>query len=153
MQNDPANTIFVANIPFHATEESITEFFESFRYRVRSTRIVYDHGSGKSRGIAYIEFHDSAMAKNAIHNMNYQEMSGRQLKVAVYGRNVPYQHRLSGGRFIVRPGMRQGNAAGRPMCSHSLHARIGRQRFISWPLHFLRLWCIPKNTKQFHTLY
>lgn len=89
VQQDPQKTIFVANIHFDATEQSIRDCFESFSLPVRSVSVVYDRITGKSRGNAYVEFHDVSSAQSAIKNVNNHEMNGRQLKVAAYVPKFP----------------------------------------------------------------
>ena len=46
--------IFVGNLDFHATEESLRSLFERYG-TVNSARIMTDRDTGRSRGFAFVE--------------------------------------------------------------------------------------------------
>jgi len=56
--------IFVGNLDFGATEESIRKLFEKYG-RVEDVRVELDPESGKSRGFAFVEMSSDADAERA----------------------------------------------------------------------------------------
>jgi RNA recognition motif-containing protein len=73
--------VYVANIPFSATEDSLSNHFQSCG-NIVSTKIVTDRDSGRSRGFAFIEFETEVAAERAICDFNETDMDGRDIKVA-----------------------------------------------------------------------
>ena len=73
-------SVFVANIPFGATEEQLADFF-SMVGPVKSFRLVFDKTSGRSKGYGFCEYHDASTATSAMRNMHGREFQGRALKV------------------------------------------------------------------------
>jgi len=73
--------IFVGNIPFAASEQDITGFFEKFGEIVNMHRPM-DRETGRPRGFAFIEF-DSQEAMQAAIAANGEEMQGRPLRISV----------------------------------------------------------------------
>lgn len=74
----------VGNIPFDATEMSMREFFESYKYSVRSVRLLTERDTNRPRGIGYIEFFDEATAQAVLRNMSKIQMGGRTLRIDQY---------------------------------------------------------------------
>lgn len=72
--------IFVGNLEFGATEDSVRSLFETYG-SVDSVRIMTDRDTGRSRGFAFVEMGDSAEADRAITNLNGRELGGRALNV------------------------------------------------------------------------
>lgn len=58
-------TIFIRNLSFQSTEEGLKEFFSTFG-AVDYARVVYDKGSGLSKGVAFVRFKDIAVADRVI---------------------------------------------------------------------------------------
>jgi RNA recognition motif-containing protein len=77
----PNTTIFVANIPWSATEEDLSELFAEFG-QVTGVRIHTDQG-GRPRGIAHVDYADKASAVAAMDSALQEpiHMSGRDLRV------------------------------------------------------------------------
>lgn len=71
--------IYVGNLSFDTTESQLAEAF-STHGNVRSTTIVTDRDTGRTRGFGFIEMNDDD-ARKAIEAMNGVELSGRQLTV------------------------------------------------------------------------
>jgi len=61
--------IFVGNLDFGATEESIRPLFEAYG-TVERVSLVTDRDTGRSRGFAFVEMTDSAEADRAIAALN-----------------------------------------------------------------------------------
>ena len=72
--------IYVANIPFKATENELKELFEKHG-GVTSVKIVMDKISNRSRGFGFVEMSDSASAKQAIQELNGYSFLGKDLVV------------------------------------------------------------------------
>jgi cold-inducible RNA-binding protein len=72
--------IFVGNLDFGATEESIRSLFEQYG-SVESVRLMTDRATGRSRGFAFVEMTDSDEADRAITALNGTNIGGRALNV------------------------------------------------------------------------
>jgi len=72
--------IFVGNLDFHATEESLRSLFERYGV-VNSARIMTDRETGRSRGFAFVEMANEGEADQAINALNGYTMDGRALNV------------------------------------------------------------------------
>ena len=71
--------IYVGNLPFSVTEDSLKEMFESFG-PVHSVKLITDRETGRPRGFGFIEM-DNAEADAAIKELNNTELEGRMIKV------------------------------------------------------------------------
>ena len=71
--------IFVGNLDFGATEESIRSLFAPHG-TVESVSLVTDRETGRSRGFAFVEMAEGA-ADKAIAALNGTKVSGRTLNV------------------------------------------------------------------------
>ncbi len=71
--------IFVGNLDFSATEESIRSLFAPHG-TVESVSLVTDRETGRSRGFAFVEMAEGA-ADKAIAALNGTKVSGRTLNV------------------------------------------------------------------------
>jgi RNA recognition motif-containing protein len=72
--------IYVANIPFKASESELKELFEQHG-EVTSAKIVMDKLTNRSRGFGFVEMADSAAAKQAITELNGYSFLGKELVV------------------------------------------------------------------------
>jgi cold-inducible RNA-binding protein len=72
--------IFVGNLDFAATEDSIRALFESHG-TVERVSLVTDRDTGRSRGFAFVEMTDASQADQAIAALNGRELDGRALNV------------------------------------------------------------------------
>jgi RNA recognition motif-containing protein len=97
--------IYVGNLSYQTTEETIRQAFEAIG-QVTSVTIIKDKYSGQPRGFAFVEMTDQAEGQTAIKSLNGKELQGQQIKVnEAYDR--PDRGR-SGG-----PGGRSGYGGGR----------------------------------------
>ncbi|OUS42419.1 hypothetical protein BE221DRAFT_356 [Ostreococcus tauri] len=76
----PEGTVFIGNVPYDATEASLTEIFCECG-PVRELRLVAERDTGKLKGYGFVEFDDFATAMSAVRNLNGREYNGRQLRV------------------------------------------------------------------------
>ncbi len=72
--------IFVGNLDFNATEESIRSLFEPYG-TVDKVDVITDRDTGRSRGFAFVEMSDADAADRAIAALNGQAFGGRTLNV------------------------------------------------------------------------
>jgi cold-inducible RNA-binding protein len=72
--------IFVGNLDFGATEDTIRSLFEAYG-AVERVSLMTDRDTGRSRGFAFVEMTDSEEADRAITALNGQNVGGRALNV------------------------------------------------------------------------
>ncbi len=72
--------IYVGNLPFSATQESLSEMFSQFG-TVSSTKIITDRDTGRSKGFGFVEMTDASEADAAIEKLHGSDMGGRNLTV------------------------------------------------------------------------
>jgi cold-inducible RNA-binding protein len=72
--------VFVGNLDFGATEDSIRTAFEAFG-AVERVSLMTDRDTGRSRGFAFVEMSDSAEADQAIAGLNGTNLGGRAINV------------------------------------------------------------------------
>jgi len=71
--------IYVGNLPFSATEESVRMLFAQHG-TVETLSLIMDRETGRPRGFGFVEM-ARADAARAIQNLNGKDMEGRALKV------------------------------------------------------------------------
>ena len=71
--------IYVGNLPFSATEDSVRRLFAQYG-TVESVALINDRETGRPRGFGFVEMSKADAAK-AIQSLNGQDMGGRPLKV------------------------------------------------------------------------
>jgi RNA recognition motif-containing protein len=72
--------IFVGNLDFGATEDSIRGLFEPHG-SVERVSLMTDRDTGRSRGFAFVEMTDAEEADRAITALNGTVLNGRALNV------------------------------------------------------------------------
>jgi len=72
--------IFVGNLAFSCTEETVRSLFERYG-QVNSARIMTDRETGRSRGFAFVEMENEGEADQAISALNGYTLDGRALNV------------------------------------------------------------------------
>jgi RNA recognition motif-containing protein len=72
--------IYVANIPFKASEDELREVFEQHG-EVSSVKIILDKETNRSRGFGFVEMADADAAKQAIDELNGFSFLGKELVV------------------------------------------------------------------------
>ena len=71
--------IYVANLPYSATEQDLSELFSAFG-PVKRTTIVKDRETGRSKGFGFVALADESQVQPAIEAINGSEMQGRVIK-------------------------------------------------------------------------
>ena len=72
--------IYVGNLDFSSTEDSIRTIFEPHG-TVDTVSLVTDRDTGRSRGFAFVEMADDSEAENAISALNGSNLDGRELNI------------------------------------------------------------------------
>ncbi|VDO78411.1 unnamed protein product [Heligmosomoides polygyrus] len=86
MQQNRGFSVYVGNLPYETTEESIGQMF-SQAGQVTNVRIVTDRETGRSKGFGFCEFTDEAGAQNAVNQFNGMDFNGRSLRVNFASKN------------------------------------------------------------------
>ena len=74
------NRLFVGNLSFNTTEESLKAAFQDFG-EVVEARLMTERETGRSRGFAFVEMATAEAATKAIEEMNGVLLDGRPLRV------------------------------------------------------------------------
>ena len=74
--------MYVSNLSFHTTDDSLRELFEKFG-AVSSAKVITDRETGRSRGFGFVEMSAETEAKEAIQGLNNKEVEGRAMSVSV----------------------------------------------------------------------
>jgi len=72
--------IYIGNLSFDATEETLRQKFESYG-EVTNVNMITDRDTGRPRGFAFVEMSGQSEATAAIDGLNGQDLDGRTLKV------------------------------------------------------------------------
>jgi cold-inducible RNA-binding protein len=72
--------IFVGNLSFGATEDSVRSMFEAYG-TVDRVSIVTDRDTGQPRGFGFVEMASNSEADRAISELNGRELDGRALNI------------------------------------------------------------------------
>jgi len=75
-----AKKLYVGNLSYNTTEDSLRNFFAGFG-TVVSAKIIFDRETGNSKGFGFIEMGSDEEASAAIAGTNGTEFEGRQLRV------------------------------------------------------------------------
>ena len=89
-----ARKLYVGNLPYSATEESLGEKFAQHG-TVESVKLIADRHTGQSKGFAFVEMSSDAEASAAIEALNGADFGGRAMKV---NEAKPPAKRGGGGR-------------------------------------------------------
>jgi cold-inducible RNA-binding protein len=87
--------IYVGNLSFGATEESVRNLFEAHG-AVGRVNIVTDRDTGQPRGFGFVEMSNDGEGEKAIAALNGMSFDGRALSV---NEARPKTERSSGGGF------------------------------------------------------
>jgi RNA recognition motif-containing protein len=103
------NKLYVGNLPFSATDDSLREMF-SQAGQVDSARIITDRDTGRSKGFGFVEMGSDQEASAAIQKFNGADFEGRSMTV---NEARPMTPRDGGGGGGGRGGHRGGGGGGR----------------------------------------
>ena len=92
------NRLYVGNLAFHSTEQSLRDAFGAHG-DVVDVHLVADRVTGQSRGFGFVTMGSRDQAEGAMQAMNGSDMDGRSLKV-----NEAEERSSSGGGGARRSG-------------------------------------------------
>ncbi|MFK7959893.1 MAG: RNA recognition motif domain-containing protein [Phycisphaerales bacterium] len=72
--------IYVGNLSFDTTEDEVRDLF-SQHGEVTDVALITDRETGRPRGFGFVEMRDDDAGRNAIGEIDGQEVGGRQLRV------------------------------------------------------------------------
>lgn len=75
-----AKKLFVGNLSYSTTEESLNKHF-SAAGKVETANIITDRVSGRSKGFGFVEMSTEDEAKKAVEMFHGKELDGRTLTV------------------------------------------------------------------------
>ncbi|HOV13075.1 MAG TPA: RNA-binding protein [Spirochaetota bacterium] len=73
-------SIYVGNLPYSVTEDSLKEIFSPYG-TVVSARVISDKISGRSKGYGFVEMSTTEEAEAAIKELDNGEIEGRNIRV------------------------------------------------------------------------
>jgi cold-inducible RNA-binding protein len=103
--------LYVGNLSFDTTDESLQQLFTSNGFQVDSARVIRDKESGRSRGFGFVELGPNEDAARAISQLNGSNLDGRALQVNEARPQTPRGDR--GGGHGGGRGGRGGGGGGR----------------------------------------
>lgn len=81
-KNTGHTTIYVGNLSYKRTNESIKALFQKYG-GVSYANIIFDKNTAKSKGFGFVQMKSSSAANKAISELNGLELDGRILKVSI----------------------------------------------------------------------
>ena len=85
--------IYVGNLSYETTEETLTKLFTEWG-EVSSSTILTERQTGRSRGFGFVEMSNDEEARKAIEEANGRDFEGRTLTV---NEAKPREERSGGG--------------------------------------------------------
>ena len=73
--------LYVGNLSFSMTDESLQQLFVGKGYQPASARVITDRETGRSRGFGFVELGAGDDATKAIAELNGLDFEGRALQV------------------------------------------------------------------------
>jgi cold-inducible RNA-binding protein len=101
--------LYVGNLPFSVTEDSLLEFFTQAGVNPSAVNLIRDRFTGQSRGFAFVEIANDEEADRAVNSLNGQNFGGRNL---VVNEARPQEQRGGGGGRGGYGGGRGGQGGG-----------------------------------------
>lgn len=74
--------LFVGNLSWSVTNESLTEIFQEYG-NVVGARVLYDGDSGRSRGYGFVCYSSQQEMDAAMDNLNGAELEGRAMRISL----------------------------------------------------------------------
>jgi RNA recognition motif-containing protein len=77
-----SSKLYVGNVAYNTTEETLRTLFAAEGRRVEEVSIVVDRDTGRPRGFAFIQMGSGEDAQAAISALNGWNVDGRQIQVS-----------------------------------------------------------------------
>jgi len=91
------NKLYVGNLPFSVTEDSLQQLF-SQSGKVEAATIITDRDTGRSKGFGFVEMSSEQEAADAIAKFNGSDFEGRSITVNEARPKAPREGGGGGGR-------------------------------------------------------
>lgn len=88
--------LYVGNLPYSATDQSLTDTFSECG-TVQSAKVIMDRDSGRSKGFAFVEMSTEDEATNSINRLNGTDLDGRAINVSEAKPQAPRSEGSRGG--------------------------------------------------------
>jgi len=72
--------IYIGNLSFNTTEETLTSLFATFGV-VENVKVIKDRFSGRSKGFGFLEMPSNSEADQAIKALNGNRVDGNNIKI------------------------------------------------------------------------
>jgi RNA recognition motif-containing protein len=105
------NKLYVGNLPFSATDDSLRELFAQSG-SVNSATIITDRDTGRSKGFGFVEMSSDQEASDAITKFNGTNFEGRTITVNEARPKAPREGGGGGGGGRDRGGRGGGGGGG-----------------------------------------
>ncbi|MGQ0848178.1 MAG: RNA recognition motif domain-containing protein [Actinomycetota bacterium] len=119
--------IYVGNLPFSTTSESLSTLFSRFG-TVGSANVAVDRETGRSRGFGFVEMEDESEAKKAIEELDGTDIDGRRVTVNQARPKTDRPRAGTGGRYGRPSGGGRPSSGGRPGYGSGNRNQSGRDR-------------------------
>jgi RNA recognition motif-containing protein len=90
------NKLYVGNLPYSATEKSLTDTFSQCG-TVSSVKLITDRDTGQSKGFGFVEMSTNEEAAACISKFNGTDNGGRQMTVSEAKPQAPRENRMGFG--------------------------------------------------------
>jgi RNA recognition motif-containing protein len=97
--------IYVGNLSYATTEETLRELFSKFG-SVASVELIKDRDTGNSKGFAFVEMGSQNASSKAVSSLNGTSLEERVIKVSFA---KPREERPRGGWYADSPSSGYGN--------------------------------------------
>jgi cold-inducible RNA-binding protein len=91
------NKLFVGNLSWETTDESLQQFFSEIG-EVTEAKVIVDRFKNRSKGFGFVTMATEELATQAMEQLNGKELDGRELNVSIARPPRENSDRDSGGR-------------------------------------------------------
>ena len=81
--------LFVGNLSWDTTNDTLRQAFESSGHPVNDVHIVMDRETGRPRGFGFVELADDNAAQNAMSTMDGEMVDGRPIRISEARERAP----------------------------------------------------------------
>jgi len=84
-----SSRLFVGNLSWETTTDTLRQAFESNGHPVNDVHIVLDRETGRPRGFGFIELSDDSAAQNAMSQMDGEMVDDRPIRISEARERAP----------------------------------------------------------------